>query len=146
MSNSLSRSSYLEQDTVNTFPTGAAGGSVAQDFLIRGGILVLCTGAAEQRNRRALTAHEVRRIIMKRSYSLMLAAVMSLASATMYAQTASIAGKWSGELPAAQGRGSAQPITVELKLEADALTGSVTEGALGSRPITNAAVEGGTFS
>lgn len=83
---------------------------------------------------------------MKMTTSLVLGIALVAAPWYAFAQGGGIAGKWTGELPAAQGRGMAQPITLELKLDGEMLTGSVIEGALAARPVTNAAVEGTTFS
>jgi hypothetical protein len=71
--------------------------------------------------------------------------VLALMSVPAFAQTG-VAGKWVGELAAADGHGIAQPITVELKLDGQTLSGTVTEGALEARPIVGASVEGTTVS
>ena len=81
---------------------------------------------------------------MKVKLSLMLL-VVAIASVPAYAQTG-VAGKWVGELSAADGHGVAQPITVDLKVEGEALSGTVTEGALEARPIAGATMEGATLT
>src|SRR5688572_11482266 len=81
---------------------------------------------------------------MKVKLSLMLL-VLALLTSAAYAQTG-LAGKWVGELSAADGHGVAQPITVDLKVEGDAVSGTVTEGALESRPIMAATTEGATVT
>ena len=81
---------------------------------------------------------------MKVKLSLMLLVVALMAS-TAYAQ-AGLAGKWVGELSAADGHGVPQPITVDLKVDGEALSGTVTEGALESRPIMAASMEGTTVT
>ena len=81
---------------------------------------------------------------MKVKLSLMLLVVV-IASVPSYAQTG-VAGKWVGELSAADGHGVAQPITVDLKVEGEALSGTVTEGALEARPIAGATMEGATLT
>ena len=65
--------------------------------------------------------------------------VVALISIPAFAQTG-VAGKWVGELSAADGHGVSQPITLELKLDGQTLSGTVTEGALEARPILSAAV------
>ena len=81
---------------------------------------------------------------MKVKLSLFFVVVTIVASAT-YAQTG-VAGKWIGELSATDGHGVAQPISIELKLEGDTLSGTVTEGALEARPIQGGTVDGMTVS
>jgi hypothetical protein len=81
---------------------------------------------------------------MKVKLSLMLLVVALMAS-TAYAQ-AGLAGKWVGELSAADGHGVPQPISVDLKVDGEALSGTVTEGALESRPIMAASIEGTTVT
>src|SRR5262245_7911505 len=81
---------------------------------------------------------------MKVKRSLVLLA-LGLFPVAAFAQTG-VAGKWTGELSAADGHGIAQPITIDLKLEGQTLSGTVTEGALESRPIQAATVEGNTVS
>jgi len=81
---------------------------------------------------------------MKVKLSLMLM-VVALVSMPAYAQTG-VAGKWVGELSAADGHGVAQPITVDLKMEGEALSGTVTEGALEARPIAGASIAGTTVT
>ena len=79
---------------------------------------------------------------MKVKLSLLLLVVLLVVTAPSgFAQTG-VAGKWTGELSAADGHGIAQPITVELKLDGTTLSGTVTEGALEARPIAAAAVDG----
>ena len=68
---------------------------------------------------------------MKVKLSLMLM-VAVLISVPAYAQ-ATLAGKWVGELSATDGHGVAQPVTLDLKIEGDAVSGTVTEGALEAR-------------
>jgi hypothetical protein len=77
---------------------------------------------------------------MKVNLSLLLL-VVALTSVVAFGQ-AGVAGKWVGELSAADGHGVSQPITVELKLDGETLSGTITEGALESRPIQSAAVDG----
>src|SRR4029434_8058159 len=77
---------------------------------------------------------------MKVKLSLVLL-VVALISIPAFAQTG-VPGKWVGELSAADGHGVSQPITLELKLDGQTLSGTVTEGALEARPILSAAVEG----
>ena len=74
---------------------------------------------------------------VKLSLSLLVVALMSGAA---FAQT--VAGKWMGQLSATDGHGIAQPIVVELKLDGETLSGTVTEGALEPRPIQSPAVDG----
>jgi hypothetical protein len=74
---------------------------------------------------------------VKLSLSLLVIALMSGAA---FAQT--VAGKWMGQLSAGDGHGIAQPIVVELKLDGETLSGTVTEGALEPRPIQSPAVDG----
>ena len=81
---------------------------------------------------------------MKVKLSLVLL-VVALTSIPALAQTG-VAGKWVGELSAADGHGVSQPITLELKLDGQTLSGTVTEGALEARPILSAAVEGTTVT
>jgi len=81
---------------------------------------------------------------MKVKLSLMLL-VVALMSVPAYAQTG-VAGKWVGELSAADGHGVAQPITVDLKVEGETLSGTVTEGALEARPIAGASIAGTTVT
>jgi len=81
---------------------------------------------------------------MKVKLSLVLL-VVALISIPAFAQTG-VAGKWVGELSAADGHGVSQPITLELKLDGQTLSGTVTEGALEARPILSAAVEGTTVT
>lgn len=81
---------------------------------------------------------------MKVKLSLMLL-VVALMSVPAYAQTG-VVGKWVGELSAADGHGVAQPITVDLKVEGEALSGTVTEGALEPRPIVGASIAGTTVT
>ena len=81
---------------------------------------------------------------MKVKLSLVLL-VVALMSIPALAQTG-VAGKWVGELSAADGHGVSQPITLELKLDGQTLSGTVTEGALEARPILSAAVEGTTVT
>jgi hypothetical protein len=76
---------------------------------------------------------------MKVKLSLMLL-VMVLMCGAAFAQ--SVAGKWVGELSATDGHGVAQPITVELKLDGENVSGTVIEGALEPRPIMGASLEG----
>jgi len=80
---------------------------------------------------------------MKVKLSLLLLVVgsMLIVVPSGFGQTG-VAGKWTGELSAADGHGVAQPITVELKLAGEALTGTVAEGALEARPIQAATVAG----
>src|SRR5687767_5681874 len=72
---------------------------------------------------------------------LLLVAWSAVAAPSGFAQTG-VAGKWTGELSAADGHGIAQPITIELKLDGTNLTGTVSEGALEARPIQAATVDG----
>ena len=81
---------------------------------------------------------------MKVKLSLVLL-VVALTSIPALAQTG-VAGKWVGELSAADGHGVSQPITLELKLDGQTLSGTVTEGALEARPILSAAAEGTTVT
>jgi len=81
---------------------------------------------------------------MKVKLSLVLS-VVALTSIPALAQTG-VAGKWVGELSAADGHGVSQPITLELKLDGQTLSGTVTEGALEARPILSAAAEGTTVT
>ena len=81
---------------------------------------------------------------MKAKLSILLL-VLALMSIPAFAQTG-VAGKWVGELSAADGHGVSQPITVDLKLDGQNLSGTVTEGALEARPIMSAAVEGTTVT
>ena len=81
---------------------------------------------------------------MKVKLSLVLL-VVALTSIPALAQTG-VAGKWVGELSAADGHGVSQPITLELKLDGQTLSGTVTEGALEARPILSAATEGTTVT
>jgi hypothetical protein len=81
---------------------------------------------------------------MKVKLSLMLM-VAALISVPAYAQ-ATLAGKWVGELSATDGHGVAQPVTLDLKIEGDAVSGTVTEGALEARPIVGASTEGSTVT
>lgn len=81
---------------------------------------------------------------MKVKLSILLT-ILALTSISAFAQTG-VAGKWVGELAAADGHGIAQPITMELKLDGQTLSGTVTEGALEARPIVGASVEGTTVS
>jgi hypothetical protein len=81
---------------------------------------------------------------MKVKLSLMLL-VVALVSVPAYAQTG-VAGKWVGELSAADGHGVAQAITVDLKVEGETLSGTVAEGALEPRPIAGASMEGTTVT
>lgn len=81
---------------------------------------------------------------MKVKLSLVLL-VVALISIPAFAQTG-VAGKWVGELSAADGHGVSQPITLELKLDGQTLSGTVTEGALEARPILSAAAEGTTVT
>ena len=79
---------------------------------------------------------------MKVKLSLLLLVVLiAVAAPSAFAQTG-VAGKWTGELAAADGHGIAQPITIELKLDGTTLSGTVTEGALEARPIQAATTEG----
>ena len=80
---------------------------------------------------------------MKVKLSLLL--LVAVVAVTAFAQTGP-AGKWTGELSAADGHGVAQPVTVDLKVEGDALSGTVTEGALEPRPIMGASMEGTTVN
>src|SRR4029453_7602904 len=81
---------------------------------------------------------------MKVKLSLLLV-VLAFAAIAASAQTG-VAGKWVGELSAADGHGVSQPITLELKLDGQTLSGTVTEGALEARPILSAAAEGTTVT
>jgi hypothetical protein len=81
---------------------------------------------------------------MKVKLSLVLL-VVALIAVTAYGQTG-LAGKWVGELSAADGHGVAQPITLDLKVEGDAVSGTVAEGALEARPIMGASTEGTTVT
>lgn len=51
------------------------------------------------------------------------------------ATQAAVAGKWTGET---QGRGGPQTITLELAVKGTAVTGTITQGPLGSSDITDA--------
>jgi hypothetical protein len=82
---------------------------------------------------------------MKVKLSLLLLVVLAAAAPAGFAQTG-VAGKWTGELSAADGHGVAQPITIELKLDGTNLSGTVTEGALEARPIQGATVDGNNVS
>ena len=79
---------------------------------------------------------------MKVKHSLLLLVIV-LMSVPAFGQTG-LAGKWVGELSATDGHGVSQPITLELKLDGENLSGTVTEGALEPRPIAGAAVVNGT--
>lgn len=79
---------------------------------------------------------------VKLSLVLLVVAVMAVAA---YGQTG-LAGKWVGELSAADGHGVSQPITLDLKVEGDAVSGTVAEGALEARPIMGASTEGTTVT
>jgi len=71
----------------------------------------------------------------------LLLAVLALMSIAALAQSG-VAGKWVGELSAKDGHGVSQPITIELKMEGEVLSGTVTEGALDARPIQGASIDG----
>jgi hypothetical protein len=71
--------------------------------------------------------------------------VLALASTPAFAQSG-VSGKWVGELSAADGHGIAQPITMELKVDGENLSGTVTEGALESRPLMAASIEGNSVT
>jgi len=75
----------------------------------------------------------------------LLLAVLALMSIVAFAQSG-IAGKWVGELSAKDGHGVSQPVTIDLKMEGEALSGTVTEGSLDARPIQGASVEGSTVT
>lgn len=67
------------------------------------------------------------------------------ASALVYGQAANVAGKWTGEV---QGRGGAQPVTLELTVSGTTVTGKLTTGQGQPVDIQNAKLEGNklTFS
>jgi hypothetical protein len=75
----------------------------------------------------------------------LLLAVLALVSIAAFAQSG-IVGKWVGELSSKDGHGVSQPITIDLKMEGEALSGTVTEGSLDARPIQGASVEGSTVT
>src|SRR4029453_8737354 len=81
---------------------------------------------------------------MKVKLSLLLV-VLAFAAIAASAQTG-VAGKWVGELSAADGHGVSQPVTIELKLDGGTLSGTVIEGSLEARPIQSATVEGTTLT
>ena len=72
---------------------------------------------------------------------LLLVGSIALAASPAFAQTG-VAGKWTGELSAADGHGVAQSITIELKVDGTNLSGTVTEGAFEARPILAATLDG----
>ena len=68
--------------------------------------------------------------------ALFLSALLCGVSVMVFAQ-AGVAGKWTGET---QGRQGPQPITLELKMDAGKLTGTMTQGAQPAAAITDAKV------
>jgi hypothetical protein len=72
---------------------------------------------------------------------LIAAAGLSILPALAFAQGGA-AGKWTGEQ---QGRGGAQPVTLELKVDGDKLTGTFTTGQ-NAAPISDGKVDGSKIS
>jgi hypothetical protein len=69
-------------------------------------------------------------------------ALLLVVPALVYAQ-ANLAGKWTGEM---QGRGGAQPVTLELTVNGAAITGTLTQGQGQPVEIQNAKLEGDTLT
>ena len=69
-------------------------------------------------------------------------ALLLVVPALVYAQ-GNIAGKWTGEM---QGRGGAQPVTLELTVNGAAITGTLTQGQGQPVEIQNAKLEGDTLT
>src|SRR4030095_15276961 len=81
---------------------------------------------------------------MKVKLSLLLV-VLAFAVVAASAQTG-VAGKWVGELSAADVPRVSQPVAIELKMDGGTLSGTVIEGSLEARPIQSATVEGTTLT
>lgn len=69
-------------------------------------------------------------------------ALLLVVPALVYAQ-ASVAGKWTGEM---QGRGGAQPVTLELTVSGSTITGTLTQGQGQPVEIQNAKLSGDTLT
>jgi hypothetical protein len=78
---------------------------------------------------------------MQRMNKFLMAAAACLVPALVFAQ-ADVAGKWTGEQ---QGRGGAQPVTLELKVDGSKLTGTLKTGD-NSAPISDGKLDGNKIS
>ncbi len=70
-------------------------------------------------------------------------AMLALLTIAFVASAADVTGKWSGEITT--GRGP-QTINIELKQDGSSLTGAITGGRGGDRPIADGKVDGDTIS